>query len=125
MLSAPRPPDWTVSFGSNETLLLISAEFTRKHAAFTRDNLKIMTRLKNNDTIMYAEPLGVIGRRRRRRYSIADYNDRSPDVGAMQARLRAATYRRHRLRPSDNADDNQVAGAIERARSFVDLSLEY
>jgi hypothetical protein len=29
------------------------------------------------------------------------------------------------LRPGDNADDNHDAGAIERARSFVDLSLEY
>lgn len=74
---------------------------------------------------MDRHPLGVTSRRRRRGYSIADYNDRSPHVGAMQAHLRAAAYRRHRSRPGNDADANHDAGAIKRARSFVDLSLEY
>lgn len=86
---------------------------------------KNMTRLNNHDTITYRHPLEVTSRRKRRGYSIADYNDRSPHVGAMQAHLRAAAYRKHRSRPGERPAANHDAAAINRARSFVDLSLEY
>ncbi len=43
----------------------------------------------------------------------------------MKAHLRASAYEKHRSRLSENADAKPNAGAINRARSFIDFSHEY
>jgi hypothetical protein len=84
-----------------------------------------ITQPNNHDTIMHRHPLGVTSRLRRLGYSIIDYNDPAPHVRAMKAHLRASAYEKHGSRPGENANANCGAGAINRARSFLDLSHEY
>lgn len=43
----------------------------------------------------------------------------------MKAHLRAAIYQRPDARPAEDTAASHGAAAIDRARSFVDLSLEY
>ena len=60
--------------------------------------------------IKYGDPLMSGGRRRRRRYPAINYNDRSPEVTAMNASLKASAYR-------DQSDRGQLESAFRLRNS--------
>ena len=50
------------------------------------------TNKPNNNIIGYRDPIGASVRRRRRHLTAAVYNNRSPEMSAMNAHLRASAY---------------------------------
>ncbi|MEP6670678.1 MAG: hypothetical protein ABJF10_16085 [Chthoniobacter sp.] len=46
----------------------------------------------HEEMIRYGDPLGASTRRKRRGYPVLPFNDRSPEVAAMNAHLRASAY---------------------------------
>ena len=79
------------------------------------------------ETINYREPFGTSFRRRRRAFTGVNYNDRSPEVAAMNAHLRASAYSEENRRSSRIADylDRGHGAATVRSRAFPKLLREY
>ena len=73
-----------------------------------------MNIINQKNIIRYGEPFTRSFRRRNRGFTGANYNDRSPQVIAMNAHLRAAAYREGESRSSSAYDANGArVGAIE------------
>ena len=75
----------------------------------------------NDDIIGYRDPIGSSVRRRRRYLTSALYNDRSPEVLAMNARFRASAYT---SRATTDVDLSGGATAT-RSGSFLNLMRQY
>lgn len=75
----------------------------------------------SNNIIAHRDPIGSSVRRRRRHLTAAVYNDRSLEISAMNAHLRASAYGvspTHRLDLDDGA-------AVTRSGSFLNLMRQY
>jgi hypothetical protein len=80
--------------------------------------------LNHHHIIAYREPLSTVPRRQRR-FGRVTYNDRSPEVSAMNAHLRVSAYP-ERVSTAQGTDLNARAGAAPiRRRSFLNLLREY
>jgi hypothetical protein len=55
-----------------------------------------MKKQNMDDVIMHEHPRGVIFRPKRRGYRMINFNERSPEVAAMNAHLRASAYNHQR-----------------------------
>ena len=75
----------------------------------------------NDDIIGYQDPIGSSVRRRRRHLTSALYNDRSPEVLAMNAHLRASAYASRAATDVDLSD----GATATRSGSFVNLMRQY
>ena len=88
--------------------------------------MKQMNTKKN--MIRYGDPLMGSGRRRRGGYPALNDNDRSPEVAAMNAHLRASVFRDQENRRQSRAAPRLTNGAaLSRtgAGSFLHLAREY
>ena len=82
--------------------------------------------LNNNHIINYGEPFGSSFRRRRRRFAALSYNDRSPEVSAMRAHLRASAYPdNERAARSTDVLDRHDPAAVKRTGLSFNLLREY
>ena len=86
-------------------------------------NMKKHTHHETN--IRYGEPLMASFRRRGRRFPGTLYNDRSPEIAAMTAHLRASAYGERKNSSPANLDHTSGDAATFRARSFLNLGQEY
>ena len=79
------------------------------------------------ETINYREPFGTSFRRRRRGFTGMNYNDRSQEVMAMNAHLRASAYKEENHSSGTTADylDRGNGVATMRPRAFPRLLREY
>ncbi len=75
----------------------------------------------NDDIIGYRDPIGSAVRRRRRHLITPLYNDRSPEVLAMNAHLCASAYSSRR---TADLGPREGAAAI-RSSSFLNLMRQY
>lgn len=85
-------------------------------------------RNQHEDMIRYGEPLISSSRRRRGGYPVLTYNDRSPEVTAMNAHLRAARYLGHKAGKPFSARSRLTSGnsrVQNRAHPFLHLGTEY
>ena len=94
------------------------------------DEKKFMkqTNYHNEEMTRYRDPLMGGGWHKRSGYPAINYNDRSPEVGAMNAHLRASAYAeqegRRQVEPASRLT-NGVAVACNRMRSFLHLGRQY
>jgi hypothetical protein len=84
------------------------------HARSANKSPNMHLPINHDRNIHHREPL-LTYRRKRRGFPFARYNHTSPEVGAMNAHLRAAAY----------GGKNAVSPNNNSARSFLDLSREY
>jgi len=78
--------------------------------------------------IRYGEPWISATRRKRHGFAVMDYNDRSPEVAAMNAHLRASAYDETKGRNESRPFSILTTGdavARYRARSFLGLGRQY
>jgi len=71
------------------------ADLVRQPALTPNESYEIMNKQnsnQHNNVIVYRHPRGVVARKARRGYRIANFNDRSPEYRAMNAHLRASAY---------------------------------
>jgi hypothetical protein len=81
---------------------------------------------QNNNVIMYRHPLGVIVRPKRAGYRFINFDDRSPEHGAMLAHLRATGYPGDQSRSQPRANDSRLNRLwLGRARTLLKLGREY
>ncbi len=75
----------------------------------------------------YREPFGTSFRRRRRAFAGVNYNDRSPEVAAMNAHLRASAYTEEDRRSASRTDYLARGNGVPtiRPRTFPKLLREY
>jgi len=79
----------------------------------------------HEEMIRYGDPL-IAGRRRKRGYPAINYNDRSPEVEAMNAHLRASAYSETARSSQPTANHLDGAAAMPmRSRSFRNLLRDY
>ena len=82
----------------------------------------------HEEMIRYGEPFLGATRRKRRGFAVLNYNDRSPEVAAMNAHLRASAYGEtkggNETRPVSSLT-TRGAVARNRARSFLGLGSQY
>ena len=81
----------------------------------------------NDDIIGYRDPIGSSVRRRRRHLTSALYNDRSPEVSAMNAHLRASAYRpgpTSHVAPSTGAAAMRSGLSLNLLREYDDQARE-
>ena len=67
----------------------------RQPALTPNESYEIMNKQnsnQHNNVIVYRHPRGVVARKARRGYRIANFNDRSPEYRAMNAHLHASAY---------------------------------
>ena len=108
------------------------------HAAEAETNLKPRTSEQNfmkrtnhhhhEEMIRYGEPFFGATRRRSRGSMALSYNDRPPEVTAMNAHLRASAYDEAQLEREAGplpSLTNGSGGARERIRSFLHLGHQY
>ncbi len=90
---------------------------------------KIMQRNNQHEAmIRYGEPLTASSRRQRGGYPVMSYNDRSPEVVAMNAHLRASSYpeRADENRPNEKRRLTSGRDRLQnRMRSFLHLGRQY
>ena len=82
----------------------------------------------HEEMIRYGEPFFGTTRRRRRSVAALAYNDRSPEVAAMNAHLRTAAYEGTRFEGEAGALSRLTNGAARtagRIRSFLHLGRQY
>ena len=82
----------------------------------------------HENMIRYGDSPIAGGRRRRRGYRAANYQDLSPEATAMNAHLRAAAYGRQDLRRQLDTGPGLTNGAMalrNRTRSFLHLGRQY
>ena len=75
--------------------------------------------------IRYAEPFGRRFRRRNRGFSRVNYNDRSPQVIAMNAHLRAAAYREGGARSHSAYEADGAQAGAPKIGSLPGLLRQY
>jgi hypothetical protein len=74
---------------------------------------------QNHNVIMYRHPLGVIVRPKRAGYRFINFDDRSPEHGAMLAHLRETGYPTDQSRSQPGANDSRLN------RTLLKLGREY
>ena len=82
----------------------------------------------HHDTIRYGEPFFGATRRRSRRSTATSYNDRSPEVAAMNAYLWASAYGAAQFENEAGPLPSLTASAArprDRIRSFLNLGRQY
>lgn len=81
----------------------------------------------HGEMIRYGEPFFGTTRRRSRTGATLAYNDRSPEVAAMNAHLRASAYGEGPLsaQPAAPRLTNRAALTASKLRSFLHLGREY
>jgi hypothetical protein len=82
----------------------------------------------HEEMIRYGEPFFGTTRRRSRSATALAYNDRSPEVGAMNAHLRTAAYNAARFEDEAGALPRLTNGAVRtggKIRSFLHLGRQY
>ena len=71
------------------------ADLVRQPALTPNESYQIMNKQnsnQHNNVIVYRHPRGVVARKARRGYPIANFNDRSPEYRAMNAHLHASAH---------------------------------
>lgn len=94
------------------------------------DEKTVMKQTNHHDEemIRYGDPLMGGGWRKRRAYPAINYHDRSPEVAAMNAHLRASAYDEQEGRKQAETASrltNGAAVARNRMRSFLHLGRQY
>ena len=79
------------------------------------------------ETSNYGEPLGTSFRRRRPAFTGMTYNDRCPEIAAMNAHLRASAYSEENRRSASTGDYLHRGNGVAtmRPRAFPKLLREY
>lgn len=107
-----------------------SARNARKRSArHDRVADKTMRKTQQHEEIIrYGDPLTVGSRRRRGGYPVMTYNDRSPEVAAMNAHLRTSSYPERADENRSNERQRLTSGHTllqNRMRSFLHLGRQY
>ena len=101
----------------------------KKNAGHDRATDKIMKQTNHHEEmIRYGDPLMAGARRRRGGYPVMTYNDRSPEVAAMNAHLRASRYPEKKDEKRFNVSSRLTSGNVfvqKRVHPFLHLGNQY